>query len=475
MTSHPDHTDALASRGSTTFAEELDSLVRAIRFGSGYSLYFAESRSRALRHRVCDLVEQQLPELEIKRIHFSEPITDLLSELKKAACSPSLAAIFATGIEYTFQYSHSSFRERFLANINATRDSFPAAIHTTLVLWIDEDIHRVLSQAAPDFYSVRSGVFFFDIPGAPVLDLPRYWHARVDRTKALPDIELTVKALSDLEGSVAAESQPAVLARKASLLIDAGRLSEARDAYARALVNAEDVKDERVAALCLNGLGVVHRYLGNWDAGAELLVAAKERASRIGAPDVEAKALINLGSVYRDSLKWEYARTAVGRALEIARAIDAYELQASALVNLGNIFFAQGDDQGAEVVYTDAIQLCERIGSWSEWQAATANLGNILLKRGDASAALGIFSEQLVQARSVADRVGEAVSLTSLAGAHYYLGESEKSRRFLEDAISILEGTENKLELEHARYLLRTFHELTNRAEVNGNESGPDN
>src|SRR5256884_5499970 len=142
-------------------ATELRALSQALRLAQGFKLIFARCNQPQQRRNLITALRAELPELNAQEIHFNEPITHLLDELRSRIAEPPPDAVFVSGLEYSLPAAAEADATPLVANLNASRNSFPQVIPCPLVLWIPEYILNAIINGAPDFFSIRSGVYFF--------------------------------------------------------------------------------------------------------------------------------------------------------------------------------------------------------------------------------------------------------------------------------------------------------------------------
>ena len=140
---------------------ELRALARSLELAHGFTLLFVRCNQPDQRRRLISSLQSRLPQLNLQVIHFSEPIIHLLRELQERLEGSTPNAIFVTGLEYSLPTATDAHATNFVANLNASRNSFPEAIPCPLVLCLPEYALTAIARGAPDFFSVRSGVYFF--------------------------------------------------------------------------------------------------------------------------------------------------------------------------------------------------------------------------------------------------------------------------------------------------------------------------
>lgn len=139
---------------------ELRALARALEYSEGFKLIFVRCNQQQ-RERLADKLQKRLPQLKIQKIHFGEPVPHLLDALRDRLATTTQDPVFVSGIEYSLPVAAEAHATQFVANLNASRNSFPQVINCPLVLWIPEYVLNAITIGAPDFFSIRSGVYFF--------------------------------------------------------------------------------------------------------------------------------------------------------------------------------------------------------------------------------------------------------------------------------------------------------------------------
>jgi hypothetical protein len=140
---------------------ELSSLARAIELAEGFSLLLVRCNQAPQRERLMAEVCARLANLKFQVIHLREPVTHLLDALREQMSIPLPDAVFVSGLEHSLRSGDESLNAPLIANLNASRNSFPQTVPRPLVLWIPEYVLTAIMQGAPDFFSIRSGVYFF--------------------------------------------------------------------------------------------------------------------------------------------------------------------------------------------------------------------------------------------------------------------------------------------------------------------------
>ncbi len=106
-------------------------------------------------------VRSRLPKLNIQTIFFREPIQHLLDSIQEQLTTPLPDAVFISGLEFSLPVAAEAHAAPLIANLNASRNSFAQMLPCPVVLWVPEYVLTAIAQGAPDFFSIRSSVYFF--------------------------------------------------------------------------------------------------------------------------------------------------------------------------------------------------------------------------------------------------------------------------------------------------------------------------
>ncbi|NGY59340.1 tetratricopeptide repeat protein [Lentzea sp. NEAU-D13] len=163
-------------------------------------------------------------------------------------------------------------------------------------------------------------------------------------------------ALADLGEAVRlwrlGPDEPGVLA---AMLFNLGTIHGARAELRTAIAHFEEARQIAEAtgstinlATAVEGIGIAHRELGEFDEARRCLEAARAGYQEGGASEGEANVLFNLAVVAEETGDSEQARTLALRSLEMARKFGELSVEADALVVLEDLRVA--------------VELADRIG-----------------------------------------------------------------------------------------------------------------
>ena len=151
------------------------------------------------------------------------------------------------------------------------------------------------------------------------------------------------RALSIAEGS-ADDTNAAYIAHDIGTgELTRGDLISARKYYHQALLYWRKTGNPSALALTLQGLGAVHRYLGQYAEAENRLQESLYKARDMADVRIEAYTLANLGDLYHDAGQYDKALASYKEALEITSSSQQTHLMMYLLTALGDTYRHKGD------------------------------------------------------------------------------------------------------------------------------------
>ncbi|HYP25406.1 MAG TPA: tetratricopeptide repeat protein, partial [Blastocatellia bacterium] len=272
---------------------ELRAMTRALSFAEGFGLIFARCNQPNLRARLISEIKKELPEIKVREIHFTEPVPHLLDALRDRLTDDSIDAVFVSGLEYSLPVAAEAHLTPFVANLNASRNSFPNALGRPLVLWVPEYVLTAIIRGAPDFFSIRSGVYSFA--------------ATPDETAGLASSLLSGGAISIID--LTQEEKRGRIAAIESLLTDYETLPAAR----RNLLAEQSLQLR---------LGNIFYSIAEYSAAQQHYSRVLEIARATASKDSEAAALTGLGNIKFEQMQLDQASFLFKASVDIYRQTE---------------------------------------------------------------------------------------------------------------------------------------------------------
>ena len=221
-------------------------LARELRVAQGFTLIFALCNSAAERARQISALREELSDLKLQEIPVRTQIPHLLDVLCMTLDDPLPDAVFIYGMENWIRSDTNPQSIPFLLNLNAARNHFIEACPCPLVIWIPYYLLRQITIGAPDFVSVRSGLYVFTTSSSDVGEAIQTLQMsgltevsgmlldkKQQRLKELQELLTRVQSLP--KESRSEKDEVSVLGQLATIYYVMGRYAEAEPLYKQAL------------------------------------------------------------------------------------------------------------------------------------------------------------------------------------------------------------------------------------------------
>ena len=438
---------------------ELGALAHALQLAEGMTLLFARCDQPRHRREVIGALRERLPQMRVQQITFTEPLTHLLDELRLRIAEPTPDAIFVVGLENSVSVTQQAGNIPFVANLNAARNSFPRYIPCPLVLWIPEYVLTAIMKGAPDFFSVRSGVYQFEdvSEDAKAFSTSDAHNDALDTQQQLSHtqeekiIPLSAEQWERVEHLQAllheAQSLPSdrrdlkmearLLNQIGSAYSNMGRNEEAEQAQNQSLVIYCELDDVRGQAETLNYLGRIYRHQGLFSNSEEAHRRSLALSRKINDSRREASSLNYLGRTLRYQNRLDEAADAHRSGLVLYHARNDYNDIARTLNHLGNTLRQAKRPEEAEVQHQEALAMWRRIGN-RDGEAKTLNyLGIVYRYQQRYKEAEDAYRESLRIKRELKDLPGQAAVLENLAALRAIQGDISGALDFANQSLPV--------------------------------------
>ncbi len=352
-------------------------LARELRVAQGFTLIFALCNTADERARQIAALKAELPDLNIQEIPVRKQIPHLLDVLRATLEEPLPDAVFVYGMENWLRGDSNPRSNPFVLNLNAARNHFSADCPCPLVFWIPEFLFRLLIGGAPDFVSVRSGLYVFTASlsetreTTQTLQTPGLTEVSglslSEKQQRLEELkELLIRVQSLPKKSRYWQDEVAVLDQLAMAYYVLGYYREAEPLYQQAL----DIrryffpKGHPIIAQTLNNQAVLYVSQGKYEQAEPLYQQALDiwrKAVGERHPDY-ATCLNSLAALYQQQGRYEQAEPLYQQALDIRRKFlsSGHPDFAISLNDLAELYKAQGRYEEAESLYDEALKILEQ-------------------------------------------------------------------------------------------------------------------
>jgi tetratricopeptide (TPR) repeat protein len=388
--------------------------------------------------------------------------------------------VTVTGVEWLLRVKTraadaQSDLDKFFGYLQWTREGL-REFRYPIVLWVTYPILQEMSSRAPDFWSWRKAVLFFesetfDKPIVPVVQdlnpLKRLFDLQNNDNFIPPPAEIlseihqlesknpTSPNLATLYGKLAGiyakrtarsesidlefEQQQATDAfgnainryrelnkqsALANMLLQFGNflctISLCHDAihiYQQSLDIWRKIGDRNGEAMSLNNLGYASRFLGQYQQAIEFQQQSIEIQHEIEDRSGEAKSLNNLGSIYGSIGQYQQAIELLQKSLEIQHELGDLDGEASSLNNLGLAYASLGKYQRAIDFYRLSLKIKRELYNRNGEANSLGNLGAVYESLGEYQQAIDLYQQCLEIKHELGDLYGEAIALFDKACA----------------------------------------------------------
>ena len=441
---------------------ELDALAGALELADGFTLLFACCNQAGHRDRLMAALRAQLPLLRVQELPLREPVRSLLVELDDRLEFPPPVAVFVFGLEDWLPAGAEAERSPFVLNLNAARNYFSQVASCPVVLWLPQHLLAAIARGAPDFCSVRSGLYSFCATPQARERVAKTltsqdWTAiaglalgeKHERAKALAEMLAEYEALPEELRDPLAESR--LMSSQSALLQILGDFKTAEPLIRRALATNEATlgPDHPSTAGSLNNLALLYQSLGRYAEAEPLIRRALAINEATLGPDHPSTAgsLNNLALLYKSQRRYAEAEPLIRRALAINEATlgpDHFST-AGSLNNLALLYKSQRRYAEAEPLIRRALAIKEAsLGPDHPSMAASLNNLALLYK------SLGRYAEaEPLHRRALAireaslgpDHPSTAGSLNNLALLYKSQRRYAEAEPLIRRALAIREAT----------------------------------
>lgn len=238
------------------------------------------------------------------------------------------------------------------------------------------------------------------------------------------------------------------------------RWAEAEQAHQHSLAIYREFKDRDGEGLALGDLGGLHYEQGHRAEAEKFYLQALAFFREVNDRLSEGKALGNLGIVYQDQGRWAEAEKAYEQDLAICREFNDRSGEGKVLNNLGNVYHDQRRWAEAEKAYQQSLAIYRALNDRRREGRTLNNLGNDYLLQGRWAEAEEAYQQCLPIYREFKDRHGEGCCLYNLTLVKITQKDIHAALGFVREALTALETTEDKPQIEKARDTLKWLEAL---------------
>jgi tetratricopeptide (TPR) repeat protein len=302
-----------------------------------------------------------------------------------------------------------------------------------VVLWVPEYALTAIAQGAPDFFSIRSSVYFFAATPDEIAHLAQnlsageWWEVdnlshteKQDRIIAIQRLLADYKSLSEKQQDSFTERR---LIGQLGALFDAqGDYEAALSQYDHSLKMAEKLGDPEGIAISLHEIGNLYYQRGEYEAALSLYERSQKIFEELDHRMGVASSLHQMGRTQAELGEYDAALSLYEQSLKMFEEADNVAGVASSLHQIGMVQQACENYEAALNYYESSLRLKKSLGNIAGVASSLHQIGNLNYLRGEYTAALEQYEQSLKIAEELGDRVGMATTRAQLSKVFIQLG-----------------------------------------------------
>lgn len=378
---------------------ELRALVRSLKRARNFTLLFARCNQRPRQRELIEQIKNELPDKNIEVVYFENEISHFLDKLKERLEGKTPNAVFVYGLENSLGSSATADKTRFVLSLNVSRNNFPQVVNCPIVFWLPDYGIKAFANGAPDFFSVRSGVYFFDTKENEATDRIEIltsgdfyesaglsFDERKERISHIQNLLDEFRSLSEQERDYKLEIL--LKFKLAQLFYISGQYDFAEQHFKELLPIAKKTNDLNLKATLLQYLALIYRLLNKYKEAEPFYNESLQLSEQLYGkkhPNT-ATSYDNLGNLYEKLGRYELAEPLLKKALQIREEIlgSNHPSTATSYNSLAFFYESLKDYEQAEKLYEKALQINQKLLSKNHPNTAAAynNLGHIYKLQG---------------------------------------------------------------------------------------------
>ncbi len=216
-----------------------------------------------------------------------------------------------------------------------------------------------------------------------------------------------------------------------------GNYPESFNAYNKALEIYEEVHDTADIAMCYNHFGILHDYQGDYKQALDYYFESLRMREIVGDIEEIAASYSNIGIVYNYLGEYEQALEYQLKNLKLNNEIGQKRGAGIAYINIGNIYEKLGKYDQALENFLKGMETLKEIGDMLGVTDAYFNIGEVWQKRGNYEVALQYQNKSLDIAEEIGYKQGIANSCYSMGSVYNKTGQLTEAIEYLSRSVTI--------------------------------------
>jgi len=256
----------------------------------------------------------------------------------------------------------------------------------------------------------------------------------VEQAEKLADEGKVTEAEEMFAKAVVSSGEPYAYNAYGIFLARVGRLGQAQVMYEKALDIAIKIGDEKSVAAYYGNLGLIYLTRGELNKAEEMHKKSLEISEKLGWLEGMASQYGNLGLIYETKGELGKAEEMHKKSLEINEKLGLLEGMANQYGNLSIIYGKRGELDKAEEMLKKSLEINEKLGLLEGMASQYGNLGVVYQTRGELDKAEEMHKKSLEINEKLGRREGMAIQYSNLGLIYAKRGDLGKAREYWEKA-----------------------------------------
>ena len=200
---------------------------------------------------------------------------------------------------------------------------------------------------------------------------------------------------------------------------------------------AEKLEFKKGISKCLNNMGIVHFYQGNFEKAMENWLEALRIRENIADKKGIASCLNNIGNIYSSQGDIINAIDYYQQSLKIDQELGNKKGIATSLYNMGEQYRMQGKYEEAMSNYRHSLKISEELKDESGISLNLIGIGNVYKNQGDYEKAIDYLRQSLKINEGTGDKQRIAVSLHNIGEIYSKLGSYDKAIEYNKTSLAL--------------------------------------
>lgn len=323
------------------------------------------------------------------------------------------------------------------------------------VVFYNQSFSESVIRKAPDFWRYRGNYYEFKeiergltFDALEALTTPLIYKDKEDLLRRKRINEYLLEKVKDKEEKSKILSEVGIIFRYL------GEFDKALEYYQKALKLNEEMERKEGIADQLGNMGVVFNIRGELDKALEYYEKALKLNEELERKEGIAAQLGHIGTVYREKGEFDKALEYLKKALEIFEELGGKEGIVIQLGNIGIVYLNKEEFDKALEYYEKALKLNKELERKEGIANQLGNLGVIYAIRGEFDKALEFHEKALNIHEKLGKKQGIALQLGNIGLVYFDKGEFDKALVYLEKALKIFKEMGSRIETAHALWYI---------------------